>query len=255
MRLVGCWILTTVRMIRLRNFSCGYSKNDVALKFQHFEASSGVLTAIAGPSGSGKSTLLKAICGAVPYWRGEVEISHHIQRTSGRVARRARREISFLPQDLMIAENLSAFSNVLLGAQGDNLNPWAPFIVRRATRRRAALLLDQLGVGEHTKKLGGNLSGGQKQRVQIARALLKEPRVVLADEPSSSLDPENAKLVLHLLKEYALKNNAAVIVVLHDMDLLRSFADDVVLIRRGAIISQTKVSDLPQGALEEIFLA
>ncbi|GIJ54134.1 ABC transporter ATP-binding protein [Virgisporangium aurantiacum] len=189
----------------------------------------GEVVAVTGPSGSGKSTLLHLLGGLDRPDAGRVLIGGVDWRTLGGAARsRLRlRSCGFLPQGMSLLPQATAAENVevplLLGG--------APRAERYDRTLRA---LDRVGLAEHTDKLPDQLSGGQQQRVAIARALIAEPVVVLADEPTGSLDSANAQAVTRLLIAAATERRAAVVLVTHDPAVARH-ADRIVTLHSGQL--------------------
>ena len=173
------------------------------------DVAAGEIVAVLGPSGSGKSTLLHLLGGLDRPTRGSVRICD--VRLDGlserRLARFRARELGFVFQAFHLVPELDALENVLLPARlaGDG----------RAARLRAEELVERLGIAAVARQLPARLSGGERQRVALARALVMEPRVILADEPTGSLDEENGRAVLALLAA-ALGADRAIVVVTHD---------------------------------------
>ena len=176
----------------------------------------GEFVAIVGRSGSGKSTLLSLLggldrpdSGAVGL--GDVQL-HQLSRQQAAVFRRE--TLGFLFQSIDLLPSLNALENVALPCGLDGLAPEAYW-------KRARALLESVGLGDKTEALPDQLSGGERQRVGIARALVNHPRLVLADEPTGSLDHANGETIIHLLKTATQAEQTAVIMVTHDLDIAR----------------------------------
>ena len=191
-----------------------------AVKDVSFTVQRGELVALLGPSGSGKTTLLLTISLILEPTAGTVAIDEEDVFREGRtlVDMRSfrRRKIGFVFQAHNLIPFLDVRDNVALIAQ---LNG-AP---KRAARERADALLDYLEIGHRARSLPAKLSGGEQQRVAIARALANEPRIVLADEPTASLDTQRGKAVMDLLRRLGRERKAAVIAVTHDERMIEGF--------------------------------
>jgi putative ABC transport system ATP-binding protein len=209
-----------------------FASGDATLRVLHaidFEVPAGALTMLVGPSGCGKTTLISIIAGILSPTGGSVAIHGEDlgrMRPRERVAFR-RRHIGFIFQQYNLLPALTAAENaaVPLVAAG-----WA----RGAAERKAAALLDRLGLGAHAGKMPTQLSGGQQQRVAIARALIHAPRLVVCDEPTAALDAENGRTVMELMRAVAIEPGRAVIVVTHDNRIFR-FADRIAEMEDGRI--------------------
>jgi phosphonate transport system ATP-binding protein len=206
------------------------------------------MTAVIGPSGTGKSTLIRCINRLVDPTAGQILFGgQDLARLSGRELRLARRRIGMVFQEYNLVERLSVIENLLCGRLG-YVPVWRAWLRRFPTAdvARAFDLLDAVGLGEFATRRADALSGGQRQRVGIARALMQDPDLVLADEPTSSLDPKTSVEIMDLLARLARARGAPVIVNIHNVDLARRFADRIIGMAQGAI-----VFDGPPGALEE----
>lgn len=195
-------------MLEVTDLLAGYDGKPVA-HLGRLSVGAGEAAILAGVSGSGKTTLLLAIAGLAETMRGSVLVKgEDVVRLSSRERDRHRgRSIGLVFQDLHLVPGLSALENMLL----------APFASgARPDRARALAMLDRLGVRDHANAGAETLSRGQAQRVAIARALLMKPRVILADEPTASLDDKSCATVLALLSETARENGAALVIATHD---------------------------------------
>jgi putative ABC transport system ATP-binding protein len=201
---------------------------DVDLQVAH-----GEFVAITGPSGCGKSTLLNLLGGLDRPTSGEVLVQGERLATASeaRRARLRRSEVGFVFQFFNLIANLTVADNVELPA----LLAGVP---AREARRRAAELLERLGLAETARRVPGDLSGGQQQRVAIARALVNRPAVLLADEPTGNLDTAAAREVVSVLRERHV-DGQTIILVTHDMRVA-SAAGRVVAMRDGRIVGETR---------------
>lgn len=189
----------------------------------------GQQTFIVGPSGCGKTTLISVIAGLLAATEGEIEVlGKSIKSMSGgQLVDFRAKNLGFIFQQFNLLPALSAVENAAV-----------PLLVLGSTRRKALQaateLLDRLGMAEHRKKYPRQLSGGQQQRVAIARSLVHNPRILICDEPTASLDAESGHAVMEMLKELASTPDRAVIVVTHD-NRIYSFADRIALMSDGRI--------------------
>jgi putative ABC transport system ATP-binding protein len=211
-----------------KSFPAGAGKVEV-LHGIDFEVLTGGLTMLVGPSGCGKTTLISIIAGILTPTSGEVEIcGSPITRMSDaeKVAFR-RNSIGFIFQQYNLLPALTAAENAAIPLVAGGM-PMA-----RAARAANAIL-ERIGMGVHLGRLPNQLSGGQQQRVAIARALVHTPRLIVCDEPTASLDADSGQTVLEILKDAALADDRAVIVVTHDTRIYR-FADRIASMEDGRI--------------------
>ncbi len=209
------------------------------------------ITAVIGPSGTGKSTLIRCINRLVEPTRGEIRLhGEALTGLRGRALRLARRRIGMVFQEYNLVERLSVMENVLCGRLG-YVPVWRAWLRRYPAEdiERAFALLDAVGLPDHATRRADALSGGQRQRVGIARALMQRPELLLADEPTSSLDPKTAVEVLELLARLTAEAGVPVIVNIHNVELAKRFAGRIVGMAGGAI-----VFDGPPEALEPVHL-
>ncbi len=206
------------------------------------------ITAIIGPSGTGKSTLIRCVNRLVDPTSGEILFAGlDLAKLSGKPLRQARRRIGMVFQEYNLVERLSVMENVLCGRLG-YVPVWRAWLRRFADAdiARAFALLDTVGLADFAARRADQLSGGQRQRVGIARAVMQEPDLVLADEPTSSLDPRTSVEVMELLQRIAIERSIPVVVNIHNVALARRFASRIVGMSKGAI-----VFDGPPGALKD----
>ena len=195
-----------------------------ALEIEQLSVPPGSRLAVTGPSGSGKSTFLYAIGGLLRPQHGRVLWGGRDILREGESARdRWRRHtIGFAFQDFHLLPELTPLQNVLLPASFER------FAADRATRARAVALLDHFSVPQ-ARKSTASLSRGEQQRVAIARALLFDPPVILADEPTASLDAKAGDVVIDILLQLSARDGRTVIAISHDQELLRRFSNTVAL--------------------------
>jgi ABC-type lipoprotein export system ATPase subunit len=219
-----------VRLVTARGLVKSYGNGRAArrvLDGADLEVHAGELIAIVGPSGCGKSTLLHLLGGLDLPDEGSVELGgRRLERETARGLTELRRDyVGFVFQFFHLIPELTGEENVLLPARlaAD----------RRAAARRARGLIDELGLGEAAQRRPGQLSGGEQQRLSIARALVNDPRLLLADEPTGNLDEQSGHHVLELLRGLA-AGERAVVLVTHDAEAAR-IADRVLRVQRGRL--------------------
>jgi len=239
------------RTLVIRNLRKEYRAGLAVLKDVSLTIEGRGMTAIIGPSGTGKSTLVRCINRLVDPTAGEILfLGQDLARLHGRALRLARRRIGMVFQEYNLVERLSVIENVLTGRLG-YVPVWRAFMRKfpPGDVDRAFRLLDAVGLGEFATQRADQLSGGQRQRVGIARALMQEPDLMLADEPTSSLDPKTSVEIMELIARRAGERDIPVIVNIHNVELARRFADRIVGMSKGEI-----VFDGPPAALEDSHL-
>ncbi len=186
----------------------------------------GEVVILTGPSGSGKTTLLTLMGALRSAQQGSVKVlGHELNRARERTLVKVRRQIGYIFQSHNLLESLTIGQNVQMGLKLDPAG-------RRNARQRIVAVLERVGLGEHINKHPAELSGGQKQRAGIARALVNRPRVILADEPTASLDKQSGRDVVELIQELAREDGAAVVLVTHDNRIL-DIADRILHLEDG----------------------
>ena len=207
-------------MISIHDLQFHYPDSEFRLAVPEFSVPSGERVAIVGPSGSGKTTLLNLLAGILSPDQGKVQVGEVAVSDLGDAGRRDFRisNIGFVFQDFELLDYLSILDNIL--------HPYRITSALKLTgevRQRADHLAEQMGIAGHLKKHPGELSQGEKQRAAICRALLPNPRLILADEATGNLDPTNKNRILDLLFESAAAHDATLVAVTHDHELLPRF--------------------------------
>ncbi len=213
------------------------------------------ITAIIGPSGTGKSTLLRCINRLVEPTAGEIIINgQNICGLSGTQLRAARRHIGMIFQEFNLVDRLSVMENALCGRLG-YVSSWRAWLRKfpREDIDAAFDLLDIVGLGEFAVVRADNLSGGQRQRVGIARALMQQPRILLADEPTASLDPKTSVEIMELLRDIATSRQVPVLINMHDVTLAKRFADRMIGMSGGCVVFDGPPSDMHDDHLRTIY--
>jgi phosphonate transport system ATP-binding protein len=230
-----------------------------ALDHVSLEVGRGEMIALIGPSGSGKSTLLRAIAGlaTIDADGGTINGFGETLQARGRLtdrARGARRRIGFVFQQFNLVGRLSLFTNVALGSLG-RIGFWRGLLGLwpEETRRAAMAALDRVGVADRAVQRANTLSGGQQQRGAIARTLVQQAEVILADEPVASLDPVSARRVMDILKDLNNADGITVLVTLHQIDYALRYCDRAVALKAGRTIYDGPTSGLGRDTLIEIY--
>ena len=227
-----------------------------ALDGVSFEVTSGQMVVIIGLSGSGKSTLLRHLNGLHQPTSGTVEVlGQTVNGLKGRPLRNLRQDVGFVFQQFNIVGRLSCIENVLSGALGRLRGPRPGVLAYpRSLREEAIGHLERVGLGDRAFQRTDTLSGGQQQRVAIARTLMQDPKIVLADEPVASLDPEISGQVMDLLFQACVERDITVLCSLHQVDLALGWADRLIGLNEGQVVLETAVSDdLDQERVMEVY--
>lgn len=232
-----------------------YGAGEPVLKGLDLEVQEQGVTAIIGSSGAGKSTLLRCINRLVEPTSGTIALNGvDLTRLHGAELRQARRRIGMVFQAFNLIDRLTVMENVLAGRLG-----YVPFW-RAFSRRypqedvdRAYGLLQRVGLAQYVNKRADALSGGERQRVGVVRALMQEPEVILADEPTASLDPKTAEQIMRLLRELAEELSLPVLINIHNVGQAKEFADRIVGLRYGRIIFDGAADDLTAQELDRIY--
>ena len=215
----------------------------------------GQVLALLGPSGAGKTTLLRVLCGALAPQSGTVRVlGQDLARLRGRERRELRRQVGLLYQNDALVPGLSVVHNVLIGRlAGWSLLQSLLSLVRPRELPLAVAALRSVQMEEKLFEPIGALSGGQRQRVTIARLLVQDPEVVLADEPAVSLDPRLARHILSLLIRLSRERGRTVVVALHDIDLVTDDFDRVLALRNGGWFWEGRPAELHRERIAAIF--
>lgn len=237
-------------MLKLKGLKKRYATGDLALENIDLHVPAGQVLALIGPSGSGKSTLIRCVNRLVEPTAGTIELdSKDITRARGARLRQARRQIGMIFQNYALVERLSVMENVLSGRLA-YVGFWRSYFRNfpASDIKQAFALLERVGLESMLDKRGDTLSGGQKQRVGIARALMQNPKLLLVDEPTASLDPKTSRQIMRLICELCQEQNLAAIINIHDVALAQQFVHRVVGLRAGQIV----YDGAPEGLSPEI---
>lgn len=241
--------------IRLEQVTQRFANGTVALSNINLAFSTDKFTVLIGPSGAGKSTLMRVLNGLVRPSEGQVFIGEtQISQASEATIRQARRQIGMVFQQFNLVRRSSALENVLIGRLG-TMNSFNSTLrlYSKADRELAMGLLERVGMADYAWQRADTLSGGQQQRVGIARALAQQPKLILADEPISALDPKSSEQVMDLLRNIQAKDGIAVLTNLHHLDTVREYAERVVALKKGVVVFDGTVASLSEEVSRSLY--
>ncbi len=248
-----------VLAVRVHRASKTFNTTRQALKGVSFDVRPGERVALLGASGSGKSTLLRALCGleTLDPGDGAIGVFGRPLQQGGHLAediRAQRRQVGIIFQQFNLVGRLPVLTNVLTGLAGE-LPLWRAMLNRFTLQEQARALdaLQSIGLGEQAFQRASTLSGGQQQRAAIARALVQGARLLLADEPVASLDPESTRRVMELLMELNQQQGMTLIVSLHHVGLAQRYCNRVVALRDGELVFDGPTSALTPPFLRDLY--
>jgi len=242
-------------LLQIEHLTKIYDDGTVALRDVSFEVPDGEFLVVLGLSGAGKSTLLRCINRLIEPTEGRIIWNgKDITAASGEELRQIRRRIGMIFQEFNLVERSSVLTNVLSGRLG-YVNTWMSLLHHfpKSEVERALRNLERVGIADLAHKRADDLSGGQRQRVGIARALMQEPQLMLADEPVASLDPVLAHSILRYLEQLNKEDGITVICSLHFLDLMRRYGTHVVGLRDGRVVFQGLPEELTDERFKEIY--
>ncbi|MFC2015838.1 phosphonate ABC transporter ATP-binding protein [Chloroflexota bacterium] len=242
-------------LLRVENLTKVFPDGTVAVKDVSFQVEEGEFLTVIGLSGSGKSTLLRCINRLIDPTEGRVTWDDvDVTAAKGQELRHIRRQIGMIFQQFNLVKRSSVMMNVLSGRLG-YANPWASLLHRFSSEdhKRAIVALDRVGIAEKADNRADQLSGGQQQRVGIARALMQEPRLMLADEPVASLDPVLAHSILRYLELLNQQDGITVLCSLHFLDLVHRYASRVIGLKDGELVFDGLPSELTRERFKEVY--
>lgn len=240
-------------MLEVKNLTKVYKDGTVALKDVSFTVPDGEFLVVIGLSGAGKSTLLRCINRLVDPTEGEIIWNGvNITYLKGEDLRKIRRKIGMIFQSFNLVKRSTVMKNVLSGRLGytpSRTSVFNKFAIE--DKQKATTVMERLGITNQAKKRADELSGGQQQRVGIARALMQEPEIILADEPVASLDPVLAHSILLNLEQLNIEDNITIICSLHYLDLVQRYAKSVIGLRDGKLVYRGSREDIRKMTDEE----
>jgi len=217
-------------LIRFENVSKTYLNGTQALKEINLHVKKGEFVFVVGASGSGKSTFLKLITREEKPSKGKVIIAgEDVTRISDKKVPFLRRKMGIVFQDFRLIKNMNVFDNVAFAMRVTGAS-------EKEIKNRVPYILALVGLSKKEKSMPNQLSGGEQQRVGLSRALVNNPKLIIADEPTGNIDPEMSYEILELLNEIN-KMGTTILMVTHELDLVKQFGKRVVEIKKGQISS------------------
>ena len=233
-----------------------YERGDVlALNDVSFSVEKGEFLVVIGLSGSGKSTLLRCINRLVEPTSGKIYFDGvDVTAASGAELRRLRRKMGMIYQHFNLVKRSSVLTNVLAGRLG-YVNPWTSAVHRfpREDIEVALKNLERVGIRDQAFKRADELSGGQQQRVGIARALMQDPELLMADEPVSALDPATSHSVMKYLEQMNQEDGVTVIASLHFLSLARRYGTRIIALKGGEVVFEGLPDEIDEKRFKEIY--
>lgn len=241
--------------LTVRDVKMTYPTGETALKGVDLTMTSQEVVALLGLSGSGKSTLLRCINRLVEPTAGTIVLDGvDITALKRSELRAMRQRMGMIFQEFNLVNRLTVLENVLAGCLGYT-STWRCFLraFHREDIERAIDTCDRVGIIDHIRKRADQLSGGQRQRVGIARALMQRPKILLVDEPTSSLDPKIGREVMDLMARLAQEAHIPMLVSVHDLGLAQTYANRIVGLQGGVKVLDANTSDVDAAILENVY--
>ncbi len=229
----------------VKNISVSYRKGELILNKLSFRAGEGDIVVLLGPNGAGKTTLLRSINAILKPQKGVVEVENQniLKMPTGQIAK----IMAYVAQRNNTG-NISVFDAVLLGRK-----PHVGLKTSPTDFAKVSQILQQLRLESLTMRKISQLSGGELQKVCIARAFVQEPRVFLLDEPTSNLDLKNQMDILHTILDIVKKNALTAVISMHNLNLAFRFADKIILLNKGKIVSQGTTESITPDILSKVY--
>ena len=242
--------------LKVKDLCASYSSSGPEiLKGISFDVAENDFLAIIGPSGAGKSTLIRCINRLVEPTSGQIYFhGQDVTKMSLRDLRKTRRGIGMIFQEFNLIDRMSVMDNLLSGRLGFTGNMRTLFkAFKRQDIDSALKLLERVGLSDQVDKRADELSGGQRQSVGIARALMQNPKLLLLDEPTSSLDPKISREIMNLVKEMAFELKVPCLCNIHDVQLAMDFCNKIIGIQEGTKMFEGTPENLNKEKLQEIY--
>ena len=239
-------------MLEINDLKKTFENGSPALKGVNLRINKGEFVSILGPSGSGKTTLLRTINGLETSSGGEIYFDN--KKIDNSNISEVQKKTGMIFQEFNLVNNLSAINNVLTGLLNSSNKFLSLFYLFSKKQKIEALKsLETVGLLEKSYSRSDELSGGQRQRVGIARAIIKKPLLLLADEPVASLDPKSSNLILSLLKQINQEFGTTILCNLHQVDLAKKYSDRVIGLIDGKITFDEKSININEAYLKKIY--
>tara|TARA_B000000557_G_scaffold259324_1_gene254993 strand:+ start:53 stop:799 length:747 start_codon:yes stop_codon:yes gene_type:complete len=243
-----------MKPLRIKNLKKKF-KDTVAINGVNLEIEEGKITGIIGRSGSGKSTLLRMINRLIEPTEGTIEFNDTIiTDIKGKALRKWRSECAMIFQQFNLVDRLDVLTNVLIGSLGRNYSFFNLFgYFSKEEKINALRNLNRFELTEKSLQRSGTLSGGQQQRVAIARALMQKPKILLADEPISSLDPKNSKRVMDDMLKINREDGITIICNLHSLEIAKKYCDRLIGLSEGEVVFDGKPNELTASISKKLY--
>ena len=253
-------------ILEIKDLHKAYGEKTQVLRGINLQIEQGEFVCIIGLSGAGKSTLLRCVNRLIEASSGAILVPRALSGLSADGAkadvlklnaeelRLLRRKVGMVFQQFNIVKRLSVIENVLSGGLG--YQPALRSVLRifsREEKRQALTNLKRVGLLDHAYKRADQLSGGEQQRVAIARTLMQQPAIILADEPVASLDPRLSRVVLDILKRVCREDGITALVSLHALELTREYADRIIGLKQGQIFFDGPARDLTDTIVDSVY--
>ena len=239
-------------MLEVNDLKKTFDNGSPALKGINLKIKKGEFVSILGPSGSGKTTLLRSINGLETTTGGEIYFDKIL--VNNKTIQKVQKKTGMIFQEFNLVNNLTALNNVLTGLLNESNKFLSLFYIFSKKQKIDALKsLETVGLLDKSYNRSDELSGGQRQRVGIARAIIKKPILLLADEPVASLDPKAANLILSLLKKINQEYGTTILCNLHHVDLAKKYSDRIVGLMDGKVVFDEMSSNLNNTFLDKLY--